>query len=307
MEPSHPGACTMSVVVTCQCSNTFELKDEFAGRMVKCPNCGTDTRAPGEKLTPKSQADPVFDRDVFLLRQKAFAIKEKYAVSDEAGNQILYVERPAHALRNLLATLVAFIAAAVVFTTLNAIATIIDPTGASTAAVIVVLLSFVMAFLTLVVVGVGLSKKRHVTFYRGEQAGEKVLEILQFKKFEVLTATFIIRDAKGHALGKLQKNMLSNILRKKWRLTSLAGRPLLVAQEDSMLLSLLRRVLGPFFGLLRTNFILQDPSGKLVGEFQRKLTILDRYALDMRADANRNIDRRLALAVGVVLDTGEKR
>jgi uncharacterized protein YxjI len=297
----------MTVVVTCQCSKTFELKDEFAGRLVKCPKCGTTNRAPGDKLTPKSQADPVFDRDVFLLRQKALAIKEKYAVSDEAGQQIMYVERPAHAFRNLLATLAAVLTMFVVMTPTIMIADTIQKSGSPAGATVALTIGIILSFAALIVVGVGLSKKRHVTFYRGQQKGDKVLEILQFKKFEFFTSTFVVQDAHGQPIAKLQKNMLSNILRKRWRAQTMDGLPILEAREDSMILSLLRRLLGPFFGLLRTNFILIDPTGKLVGEFQRKFTILDRYALDMKADANRNIDRRLAIAVGVVLDTGEKR
>ena len=297
----------MPVVVTCQCSTTFELKDEFAGRLVKCPKCGTENRAPGEKLNPKSQADPVFDRDIFLLRQKVVAIKQKYAVSDEKGQQILYVERPAHAFRNLLATFAGLLAAVPlgILTVWGADA--VERSGNANASVVIAIAGFFLAFVTLVVVGIGLSRKRHVSFYRGQQKGEKVLEVLQFKKFEFLTSTFVVCDAAGQQLAILRKNVFSNIFRKKWKLDTMAGQPILVAHEDSIILSLMRRLLGPFFGLLRTNFILVDPSGNLLGEFQRKLTILDRYALDLRPDANRRLDRRLALAVGVVLDTGERR
>jgi uncharacterized protein YxjI len=297
----------MSVVVTCQCNNTFELKDEFAGRMVKCPNCGTAVRAPGAKLTPKSQADPAFDRDVFLLRQKALAIKEKYAVSDEAGNQILYVERPAHFFRNFVALLAGLASAFLVFVGAGVASSALTNAGAQTAAGVVAIVGMLGAWVALFVVGLGLSKKRHITFYRGATAGEKLMDVLQMRKFEVFTTTFTVRDAKGQTLAKLRKNMFTNILRKKWWMTSVTGRVILLAQEDSIILSLLRRLLGPFFGLLRTNFVFLDEKGSHVGEFQRKMTILDRYALDMRADANRNVDRRLALALGVVLDTGERR
>jgi uncharacterized protein YxjI len=296
----------MSVAVTCQCNTTFELKDEFAGKMVKCPNCGTANRVPGEKLTPKSQADPAFDRDVFLLRQKAMAINEKYSVSDEAGQQLLFVERPAHFFRNFFALVAGVMAAGLFFAGVAVgSSAFLDPQ--STAAAIIGMIGVIGAFVVLFVVGVALSKKRHITFYRGATKGEKVLEVLQDKKFEFFTTTFIVRDAKGLALGRVRKNLFTNLLRKKWRLMSLAGRDILVAQEDSMILSLLRRLLGPLFGLLRTNFIFLDGAGKHVGEFQRKLTILDRYALDMRADSQRHVDRRLAVALGVILDTGERR
>jgi hypothetical protein len=48
-------------------------------------------------------------------------------------------------------------------------------------------------------------------------------------------------------------------------------------------------------------------SEEVVGEFNRKLTILDRYVLDLRADTGKGLDRRIALALGVMLDTGERR
>jgi hypothetical protein len=35
----------MSVSITCECTNTFSLKDEYQGRMVKCPSCGAAVRA----------------------------------------------------------------------------------------------------------------------------------------------------------------------------------------------------------------------------------------------------------------------
>ena len=64
-------------------------------------------------------------------------------------------------------------------------------------------------------------------------------------------------------------------------------------------------------GFLRTNFILVVPRGGEVeamrGEFNRNFTIFDRYVLDLTRDRPRTIDRRLAVALGVLLDTGEHR
>ena len=83
---------------------------------------------------------------------------------------------------------------------------------------------------------------------------------------------------------------------------------LVVAKEDSLILSLLRRLLGPMLGLLRTNFVILRPnSDTIIGEFNRKLTLFDRYVLDMSADRMHELDRRLAIALGVMLDTGERR
>jgi len=62
----------VSVRVLCQCGTSYELKDEFAGRLVKCPQCGRENRAPGTAaaVATAPQADRAFERDVFLLRQQ---------------------------------------------------------------------------------------------------------------------------------------------------------------------------------------------------------------------------------------------
>ena len=106
--------------------------------------------------------------------------------------------------------------------------------------------------------------------------------------------------------------LLKYFFRKRWEIRTLANQLAFLAKEDSIILSLLRRVLGPMFGplygLLRTNFVFCGPDGRSVlGEFRRKMTILDRYALDLKRDRHRKLDRRLALALGVMLDTGERR
>ena len=297
----------MAIALTCQCNNTYELKDEFAGKLVQCPSCGTENRVPTTVLTPKSQADPVYDRDVFLMRQKAMAVNEKYIVSDEEGNAIVFVERPAHFLRNFFALIVGIGAAVAVAIGLTTAVPFLSQSVSELAGAIVGVLAIPAFFVTFLIVGVSLSKKRHVSFYRTEDKAEKLMEAHQDKKFEFFTTTFTLRDGKGRPLARIRKNLFTNVFRKKWRMQSIGGKPLLIAKEDSIILSLLRRLLGPLFGLLRTNFVFTDGADKHVGEFQRKLTILDRYSLDMRADRNRAIDRRLALAMGVILDTGERR
>ena len=71
----------------------------MAGRLVECPACRNVLHV--EALVPTAQADPVFDRDRFLLRQKHLAISQKYYVWDDHGAVLLFVERPTHLLRTL--------------------------------------------------------------------------------------------------------------------------------------------------------------------------------------------------------------
>jgi uncharacterized protein YxjI len=295
----------MALSVKCQCGNTYDLKDEYAGKLVRCPKCQAVSRPEKSAYSPASQADPIFDRDLFLLRQKHLAINEKYTVSDESGTPIVYVERPAHLLRNLFALLLGAIAAIAAFGALAALGGLL---GKSPLASVIFLLAAPAAFVALVVVGSAASKKRHITFYRDEAKRERLLEILQDRKLQLIIATFTVRDARGQPLARFRKNYIYNIFRKRWEIRTMAGQVAFVAKEDSIILSLLRRVLGPMFGLLRTNYVFLGPDGRSVlGEFKRKMTILDRYALDLKRDRQRKFDRRLALALGVMLDTGERR
>jgi len=295
----------MSVAVTCQsCGKPYSLKDEMAGQVLACAKCGATIQVPGDRFAPAPQADPVFDRDKFLLRQK-IGIDEKYAVWDEQGKTIAYIVRPAHLLRNLLAIFGALVAGLVVWI---AGAAAVDPMPVGLAANILGTLTVFGGLAALFVVGVALSVKRHVTFYRDESRKDSLLEVLQDKKWQPITTTYTVRTPAGETLAHLRKNYLYNIIRKRWYCDAPDGSRLCVAKEESIILSMLRRLMGPLFGLLRTNFIiLRGDSDDVIGEFNRKLTILDRYVLDMGQDRARKLDRRIALALGVMLDTGERR
>lgn len=299
----------MPVVVSCRCRNTYSLKDEYAGKLVECPECGAVNKASESSLLPKSQADSAFNRDIFLLRQKHLSINQKYQVSDEEGNAILFVERPTFFWRTILALLGAYIVTMVAYT--GVMLAIVGDTPPGTtqgqdspvAALVLMLLPVLF-----VVVAMALSPKRHVTFYRDESRTQKMFDVLQDKKVQFPMRTYTVRDAAGTPLASFKKNYLYNLFRKRWEMRSMSGTVMCVAKEDSIILSLLRRVLGPLFGLLRTNYLITRGTGDtVVGEFKRKFTILDRYVLDLSADRRRDLDRRLALALGVMLDTGERR
>lgn len=297
----------MAVAMTCECGTSYDLKDEFAGKLVKCPHCGRPARAPASSVaTAVAEGDPVFDRDVFLLRQQLLKISEKYDVSDEQGNKLIFVERPAHALRNIGAALLVIILLVVGITSIASLSD--GPIGHSAAGPWIIGLGMLAVFVGAIVLGVTLSAKRHVTFYRDESKREKLLDILQEKKFQPITMTYTVRDARGRRIARFGKNLLFNVIRKRWYVWGPKGELQFLAKEDSVILSLLRRLIGPLFGLLRTNFIfLPAGSEDVIGEFKRKFTILDRYVLDMGADPEQRMDRRVALALGVMLDTGERR
>ncbi len=299
----------MPIPLTCACGAAYTLKDEFAGAEVQCPKCGAVARAPA----PAAQADAAFDRDKFLFRQKAFAINEKYDVRDEEDRSVLFIERPAKVFRNLLASLCAAVVILAGIGLAIGAAVALGPKGGDGPSVVALSVGGLIVLGGLVggiAVGTWLAPYRHVSFWRDEARREELLRIRQLNKFQIPTARFSIETADGRTVALLSKNYLFDVFRKKWNVADPSGRPLCVVKEDSVLLSLLRRVLGPLFGLLRTNFVFlqgDGDGGRILGEFNRKFTLLDRYVLDMSADPGRTLDRRIAVAMGVLLDTGEKR
>ncbi|MDG3002892.1 hypothetical protein [Paludisphaera mucosa] len=314
----------MPLSVTCsQCGKTYTLKDEFAGKKIRCPQCDNVQVVPIEEVIYVS-AEPVdeeggervalhpsFQRDKFLMRQKMMAISAKYVVSDEAKRPILYIERPAHLMRQIGA---AFGAVAVFFLlailTVAVAAGLREATGLDWVAGVAAILGGLATLVLTIVAAVRFSPKRHIHFYADETKQEPLLDVLQDRKFEVFSTTFTVQRPDTKVLARIRKNQLTNILRKKWVVSDAEGRPLFIAREDSLILSLIRRLI-PALQFMRTNFIfvMKTPDGneQVRGEFNRKFTIVDSYVLDLARDRPPLIDRRIGIALGVLLDTGERR
>jgi hypothetical protein len=295
---------TTGIVVACPCGEVYEVRPEYAGRLLECPSCRRHLRAgPGAHAPrpPVPGVDPAFDRDVFLLRQRVFTITSKYEVWAENGTPILYVERPTYPLRSLAAYVIAIFATLLV---MGWAGPLLTRDGSE----LLVLLLFPFGALVFLVLSMSLRPLRHVTIYRDESRQEPLLRVRQDQRVALLTRTYTVATAAGAPLGKLRKTYLHNIIRKRWYVAGPNGEPLAMAIEDSIVLSMLRRLLGPFFGFLRTNFIfVRGRDEEVFGEFNRKLTLLDRYVLDLSADAGRAFDRRIAVALGIMLDSGERR
>jgi uncharacterized protein YxjI len=297
----------MAIPVQCVCGHRLELKDEFAGKQIKCPQC--DRTIFVERRAPAIPVDPAFDRDKFLLKQQVLTVQQRYEIADEQGKLVLFAERPYHHLRGFLSIGVFLAVAFVAFVVVTVVIGLIWGDSQSPVAGVVFLIGLVLGFVGAAAAAIAVSAKRHVTFYRDASKKERLLEILQDSKFQPITMTFTVRDAQGKVLALIRKNIFTNILRKRWWCVSPDGkRTLFVAKEDSVLLSLLRRFLGPFFGLLRAQFIFtRGTTNSVFGEFNRKFTLLDKYVVDLTRDNRRQFDRRLALAMGIMLDSGERR
>lgn len=234
---------------------------------------------------------------------------------DSNGEPIIYIERPVHYMKScasILVFVISIVAAAITggiagYTTRGALGA-----GNETSEIVALGVGFFAAAIVMIigiVFTVMIYPKRHINIYSDKEKQHIILKVYQDQKFAVVNHRFTVADDSGNVLGVIRKNMLTDIFRKAWKVYDAAGEKLiLLAREDSIIKSMLRRVMGPMLGLLRTNFVLLRPrSEEVLGEFNRKFTLRDQYVLDLSADTTREVDRRLAVALAILLDTGERR
>jgi len=140
--------------------------------------------------------------------------------------------------------------------------------------------------------------KEDITVFADEEKQQALLRI-QARQVIDFSAAYDVTDLRtNEAVGALRRKGLKSILRDEWLILDPAGQPIGRIQEDSALLGLIRRFL--------TNLIPQSYSieihGQVGGEIKQNFNpFVQKLNVDLRNDAGRQFDRRLALAAVVLL------
>jgi len=241
----------------------------------------------------------LFDFRTLSVRQKLMTLNQRYVVEDPNGQPRFHVLRPTLIGRYSLAVIASWIGSLAI----TIIAVLILFKGGN---LILVIGIFIIGGYISSIIRVLLIPYRDIRVFADEAGQYPVLTISQENKFG-LTHRYLIQDALGGPVAMAKRPLIPSIWRRRWLAETLDGRPIARVQEDSILLALLRRYIGTFYGLLRTNFDFLLPDGRRVGEYNRKLTLTDQYLLDLSSDPEVLLDRRVALALGILLDTAEGR
>lgn len=155
-----------------------------------------------------------------------------------------------------------------------------------------------------------LAIKEDIRFYADEQETE---EIFQIKARNILDLGGSRYDvyAGQKQIGALEHQFRASLVRSTWRVRDASNQEIALARERSLVLAVVRRVIDfvPDYGALIPipyNFdVLIE--GKTVGSLNRKLKLRDSYVLDLSGDTARRLDRRLAIALAIGLDTLQNR
>ena len=154
-----------------------------------------------------------------------------------------------------------------------------------------------------------LAIKEDIRFLADESEQEELFRLKARAVIE-LRGRYDVTTPDGGRVGVLQKVFGRSLLRSTWRVLDADEQELAVAQEKSVPLAILRRVIdavpyGDFVPILFQFTILMD--GREVGELRRPVGLRDRYILKLSGDHERRIDRRVAVALAIALDALQSR
>jgi uncharacterized protein YxjI len=156
-----------------------------------------------------------------------------------------------------------------------------------------------------------LAIKEDIRFFADDSESEELFRIKARSAFDIGGARYDVTDASGAQIGALEHAFKQSLFRSTWKVTEADGGEVAIAQERSLPLAILRRVIDfvPEYGGLIPipyNFdLLVD--GSVIGHMNRKFQFRDSYVLDLSGDGDRKLDRRLAIALAIGLDTLQNR
>lgn len=154
-----------------------------------------------------------------------------------------------------------------------------------------------------------LAIKEDIRFFADETETEELFR-LKARQIVEIRGRFDVLMTDGGRIGTLEKVFGASLLRSTWRILDADEAEVAMAQERSVPLALLRRVIDlvPYGELVPILFqfeILVD--GREVGELRRPVGLRDRYILRLPGDPERRIDRRVAVALAIALDALQSR
>jgi len=151
--------------------------------------------------------------------------------------------------------------------------------------------------------------KEEIHFFGDEKQTNELFRIKARSAFDTGSARYDVL-AGEQKIGLLWHKFTASLVRTTWHLGGPTDEEVAIARERSQVGALARRVIdfvpGGELVPIRYNFeILVD--GAAVGHLTRTWGVRDTYFLDLSGDAEKRIDRRLAIALAVGLDTLQNR
>jgi uncharacterized protein YxjI len=156
--------------------------------------------------------------------------------------------------------------------------------------------------------------KEDIRFFTDESKQTELLKILARQRFDP-SARYDVTLPDGTKVGEIQKAFGSSLLRSTFLLYDATGQEVARVRERNLAVAIFRRIVGfvPYIGNFADWLPIPYDFEFLRGEERiglhrrRRGKLRDVYDIDLTADPDRTIDRRLALAIAVGMDALQAR
>jgi hypothetical protein len=154
-----------------------------------------------------------------------------------------------------------------------------------------------------------LAVREDIRFYADEQETQELFRIKARSLFDIGGARYDVFVG-DERIGLLEHVFGKSLIRSTWRVLDSQEQQVAVAQERSVPMAIARRLVdfvpyGEWVPIPYNFDLLVDD--RAVGHLNRKFQLRDRYVLDLSGDTDRRLDRRLAIALAIGLDTLQNR
>jgi len=133
---------------------------------------------------------------------------------------------------------------------------------------------------------------------------------LKARRVVEIGGRYDVTQPSGERIGTLEKRFKQSLIRSTWSILDGSEDQIAWARERSAAIAIVRRIkdLIPYGEAIPVPYHFTFLRGEReIGELSRVLGLRDKYILDLSADAERALDRRLAIALAVGLDAFQAR
>jgi hypothetical protein len=156
-----------------------------------------------------------------------------------------------------------------------------------------------------------LAIKEDIRFYTDEGEQQELFRIKARSFLDTGSSRYDVL-AGDEKIGMLWHKFRESLLRTTWHVGGPDEAEVATARERSQAGAIIRRVIDfvPDVGgwiPIPYNFDILSPEGQVIGRMDRKFQLIDLYILDLSGDTAKRVDRRLAIALAIGLDTLQNR
>jgi uncharacterized protein YxjI len=153
--------------------------------------------------------------------------------------------------------------------------------------------------------------KEEIRFFADEAETQELFQIKARTWLDTGGSKYDVIDAQEGNIGLLEHAFRQSLFRSTWRISAPEGGEVAIAHERSQVLAIVRRLIDfvpDVGGLIPIPYNFDILAGdRVIGKMDRKFQLRDRYVLDLSADPEKTLDRRLAIALAIGLDTLQNR